>query len=417
MRRLFTLLCCSVSIVSCEARIADVEIDSDVRPLATAPDLIPTNTMQRYKDALPTVAWRQLQEILESPKTIWFDKTAMIPSYQDSVGDGSYTPIGARPNSRGRGIIVPAGRRLFDPDNEHWSFPFGHTAGTDRVPNKTVINFMSLPEQNGSYLPIVYWTIDDNRALGGLGLHKWTWLFPVGTTMGEIIFLEDAGELFPVEVRTRRRYLTGWSVNAYRPFATAQDLADAIRAKKPDFANSPNLAAFVAHLEDNTTIVPKSLDSPDFNQVFQTSGYEDVLPPIGDNQLVRELLTTSTFVSSYGQAWKKNGTQEAFYASTSESFSIVPSQNDIGVLEVREEFCVQCHQEAGRAIHEFEPDAILYGDIWGEDRIFSFHPWDQDQYPEFNTDNREVRPVFATNGIVERYNQSQHPDTIYRVIE
>ena len=104
-------------------------------------------------------------------------------------------------------------------------------------------------------------------------------------------------------------------------------------------------------------------------------------------------------------------------SSAADSIVQTPSQNDIGVLEVREEFCVQCHQEAGRAIHEFEPDAILYGDIWGEDRIFSFHPWDQDQYPEFNTDNREVRPAFASNGIVERYNQSQHPDTIYRVIE
>ena len=418
MRRLLLLACCLSFVVSCEPRIDSFETNTSARGLATPPELVSPSTLQRYKDALPTVAYRRLQQIFESPNTIWYDKTAMIPSYQDSVGDGSFTPIGARPNSRGRGIIVPAGRRLFHPDNEHWSFPFGHTAGTDRVENKLVVNFMHLPEDaSGEYLPVVYWTIDDNRALGGLGLHKWTWLFPVGTTLGEVIFLDDGGDLYPIEVRTRRRYLTGWAVNAYRPFATAQRLADAVKRERPDWANDGTLSTFVAHLEDDTAITPKSLDSPDFNQIFQVSGFEDVLPPIGDAALVRTLLSSTTFVSAYGLPWKKDGQREAFYATTNEAFSIVSADNDVGVLEVREEFCVNCHQEAGRGIHEFEPDAILYGDIWGEDRIFSFHPWDQTQYPEFNTDNRRVRPAFAQSGVVVRYDERLHPDTIYRAIQ
>ncbi len=386
---------------------------------AVAPDaplLLSNGALARYRAALPTVAHRRLQTIFESPSTIWFDKEVMIPSYQDSVGDGSYTPIGARPNSRGRGIIVPAGRRLFSADGEHWSFPFGHTAGTDRTPNKHVINFMSLPTDDDGFLPVVYETFDDNRALGGLGLHKWTWLFPVGTTMGEVIFLEDAGELYPVEVRTRRRYLTGWAVNAYRPFPTAIHLAEAIRREAPSWSSDAALSALVEHLERADTIAAKTLRSPDFNDVFVTSGFEDVLPPLGDAALVKHLLTTTTFVSAYGQTWKSDGTDSAVFATTNEAFSVVPAHSDIAVLEVRESSCVRCHQEAGRAIDDFEPEAILYGDIWGEDRIFSFHPWDQDRYVEFNSDNRRVRPLFDDHGVVARLDPSVHSNDVYRAI-
>ncbi|MEQ8275568.1 MAG: hypothetical protein RMA76_33500 [Deltaproteobacteria bacterium] len=411
MHRLFIL--CTTFVVACGAE----PYGTTSRAVAPdAPLILSNGTLARYRAALPTVAHRRLQEILEAPSTIWFDKETMIPSYQDSVGDGSYTPIGARANSRGRGVIVPAGRRLFSDDGEHWSFPFGHTAGTDRTPNKVVINFMSLPADERGFLPVVYETFDDNRALGGLGLHKWTWLFPVGTMMGEVIFLEESDELYPVEVRTRQRYLTGWATNAYRPFPAATQLADAIKREAPSWASDAQLSALVAHLERPDTLAAKTLRSPDFNDIFVTSGFEDVLPPVGDAELVKHLLTTTTFKSAYGLPWKIDGTNAAFYATTNETFSVVPADSDIALLEVRESSCVRCHQEAGRPIDDFEPEAILYGDIWGEDRIFSFHPWDQDRYVEFNTENRRVRPLFDDHGIVARLDRAKHPDTIYRTI-
>src|SRR5688572_2342409 len=81
-----------------------------------APQLLPPADLARYQAALPDVAWKKLQDIFDSPSTIWWDKETMIPSYQDSVGDGSFTPIGARANSAGRAIIVPEGKRLFSDD-------------------------------------------------------------------------------------------------------------------------------------------------------------------------------------------------------------------------------------------------------------------------------------------------------------
>ena len=69
------------------------------------------------------------------------------------------------------------------------------------------------------------------------------------------------------------------------------------------------------------------------------------------------------------------------------------------------------------ASEDFEPAAVLYGDIWGEDRIFSFHPWDQSRYSTFNTENRQVRPELATNNLVVRYDATTHPDPRYRWID
>jgi hypothetical protein len=377
------------------------------------PQILPADRLDRYARALPQIAHAKLIDVFGSPSTLWYDKTSMIPSYQDSVGDGSFTPIGARANSQGLEIIVPEGRRLFDEDGVHWSFPFGHTAGLDQSHNKVVINFLSLPIENDAFLPIVYDVTDDDSARGGLGLHQWRWMFPKGTIIGEVVFIENpAGKLLPTEVRVRRRWIDGWSINAYRPFPTARSLADAIERLRPAWESQANLRAFVEHLEDPTTLEPRTVSSPGFNGIVTLEGSLDVLPSLGDPALVEELLTTTTFVSSYGLSWKSNGGSTTFAPSTLEDVAVVPIASEAGLLEVRESSCTRCHQNAGKAIEDFEPAAVLYGDIWGSDQIFSFHPWDQDRYVTFNTENREVRPELTA--IVHPYDTSRHPSSIYR---
>src|SRR5262245_30345777 len=61
----------------------------------TMPQILGAAALAEYKAALPHVAYKKLEDILQSPSTLWWDKETMIPSYQDSVGDGSFTPIGA----------------------------------------------------------------------------------------------------------------------------------------------------------------------------------------------------------------------------------------------------------------------------------------------------------------------------------
>jgi hypothetical protein len=383
-----------------------------------APQLLAADVLAKYKTALPRITFAGLQRIFESPGTLWYDKVAMVPSYQDSVGDGVQTPIGARANSQGRDAIsvIPRGRRFFSEDGKTWSFPFAHTAGTDKATNLTVVNFLWLPVVNGKRLPVVYRTINDPNGMGGLGLRKWTWMFPKGTVVGEILFLTDsAGALTACEVRTRSRYLDGWGTNVFRPYPTAASLSAAIKEKRANWAQTPTLAAMVSHLENPGTLQAASADSPAYNNVFQVTGALDPLPPFQDPALVKELLA-KPFVPAYGLAWKASGNQRAFAPTTQEAFSIVPNGYEAGLLEVNERACTKCHDQAGRAINDFESTAVLYGDIWGEDQVFSFHPYDQTQYGNFNTENRRVRPEFATSGYVVAYDPNQHPATVYKAI-
>lgn len=382
---------------------------------SAAPVVLAPDVLARYKTALPHVAYKKLQDIFDSADTMWWDKETIVPSYQDCVGDGSFTPIGARANSQGKGVIVPEGKRLFSADGETWAFPFAHTGGTDRSTNILIINFMHLPIENGTPLPVVYETTDNDGALGGLGLHEWTWMYPKGALLGEVILLSDsAGTLYPAEVRIRTRYIDGWATNVFRPFPTPARLIDAIQRLRPDWMMQNNLRAFIDHLNDNTTLASASESSPAFNELVSFNGYLDELPPLGDEQLVRELLTQTTFISAYADVWKKDGAHESYAASTSESFSVVPNNYEAGLLPVNETTCTQCHQDAGRLIEDFEPAAVLYGDIWGSDQIFSFHPWDEAEYVNFNNENRIVKQ--ALRGIVVPYDPAQHPDRLYRAL-
>jgi hypothetical protein len=413
----FAAVAAACNVESQEAAASASASITEAAPPA-APQIVDGTTLATYKAALPKVAWPELQTMLESPSTLWFDKATMIPSYQDSVGDNAQTPIGARANSQGRAVIVEPGKRLFSDDGKTWAFPFAHTAGTDQSSNVFVVDFLFLPAKDDKLLPVVYRVVNDPTARGGLGLHKWTWTYPKGATLGEVIFVRDAsGGLYPVELRTRTRYLDGWAVNAYRPFPTAKSFVAAIKQKRLQWQSNASLKRVVDQLESQAALEARSLTSPGFNNVFSVTGSLDVLPDLGDEALVKDLLKTTTFVSAYGTTWRATGGSKTFAPSTKAKFSIVPQDYEAGLLAVDEKTCTQCHKEAGRAIEDFEPQAVLYGDIWGEDQIFSFHPYDQSRYANFNTENRAVRPAFASAGVVERYDATKHSAAVYRVLD
>src|SRR5262249_22060670 len=156
-----------------------------------------------YRAALPKVGWPRLAAILASPSTIFWDKTVMPGAYQDTVGDGSSLPLGARLNSEGKSLIVPEGKKLFSDDGTTWAFPFGHTAGADAASGAIVIDFMNLPA------PIV--TRVETGSVDGLPINRWNWAFPKGAIVGEVVFVRIGGELVATELRVRERWDDKWS--------------------------------------------------------------------------------------------------------------------------------------------------------------------------------------------------------------
>ncbi len=416
-RNLMYISVSALTSVACAPRLGQRSADLNAMDQAnpTIVQIVPTQTLAAYKAAMPKFAFQRLNSIVTSSDTLWYDKTTMIGTYQDTVGHGQGAPIGMRRNGEGAGLIVPQGRKLFSADGKTWSFPFAHTAGTDRSSNLQVVNFMHLPRAEGTLQPVVYWIINDRRTRGGLGLLQWRWMYPRGTVFGEMLFNKTSdGQLLPTELRTRERQLVGWSTNVYRPFSNAAALSIAIKQRRPNWQQLDNLNRVIQSLESDASLKPLRMNSDGFPGTFRAEGFQDELPDFGDEELVKELLRNTPFVSVYGEAWKESGERRAFAPTSTARLSIVPNQYEAGILEMRDNSCQRCHQDAQRRVEDFAPAAILYGDIWGSDDIFSFHPFDQRRYSADGNENRSVRPEFASSGMVQPYDPKRHTDSHYR---
>lgn len=382
--------------------IPTAQVDDSDPPNIPVTQIVEASTLASYKAALPKVAYGRLAKILASPSTLFYDKRVMPGAYQDTVD----STRGARFNNSGAGLIVPQGRKLFSRDGQSWQFPFGHTAGADDAPNTVIANFISLPAQRGALLPVAYKI--ENTSQGGFPNSRWTWSFPKGTVIGEIIMIRDGGNLVTAEIRTRERFADRWATNSFRPFPTAGTLAAALKEKSP---GSPAIAA----LENNATLQAKRLDSPAFNNLVVLEGSVDAPLPDLDESVARDLLKNTPFVASYGTAWKINGAQHAFGATgpTSPRLSVVPSRFENGLFEVRETTCDKCHNQGGYFIGDLVGAAVLYGDLWGVDRIFSFYVFDPTRIDSSGNENRTARPAFTQAGIIAPYDASKHPSSLY----
>ena len=148
----------------------------------------------------------------------------------------------------------------------------------------------------------------------------------------------------------------------------------------------------------------------------------DQLPEFNDAGLVKELLKTTVFVSSYGQVWKKSVDLKSFAPTTSSTLSVVPHNYQAGFFEVKEDSCMRCHKESGRKVSEFYSGLYLYGEVWGKDGIFSFHPFDESEFSKLRGqgsavdgyyDNRKINPKLSAMGVFERYDASKHSTELY----
>ncbi len=208
-------------------------------------DIMPPARAAGFKAMVPPVADQRLAAILRGDTTMWYDRAALIPGYQDSMGD----PVGFRPNTIESILIdlaVPGGHaRLFE-DRGHFNFPFGHTGASDRAVGMSVVNFWSPPKDAANrVVPVAYWRSNN--------FSRYRWLFPFGTTLGELMITKlPNGQDRVFEIRTRTRYAAGWSVDLFRPFNTADRLATAITTKRPDGQSSVSLGRLVPYLRNRT---------------------------------------------------------------------------------------------------------------------------------------------------------------------
>jgi hypothetical protein len=384
---------------------------------------IPATQLSAIKAALPKVGWSRLQKVFGDADTFWYDHASMQPSYQETGSPGG----GARDNAHWRDLIADTGtndpntnpavgaEKVYDNVAKRWRFPVATTAGTDDSTNLVLVDFLSLPKDASGKIQ----SIPISTGMDQLHLW-WQWQYPNGTMIGEVLFISDGSNLLPTEVRVRTRYAGGWAVNSFRPFPEAAALSAAIKARRPGWASNPQLAQVVQQIDGTDGLTPKRLTATGLVGTFDQDGVIDVLPDFGDAALVRELLTGTTFVSAYGAVWRQNGTATAYAASTASDLSIVPKSYTVGLIEVRESSCVRCHQETGRELEQFYPGLTLYGEVWGKDNVFTFHPFDESYYPQLDLDsgsgvqdNRHMNPKLTAMGLIAPYDPAVHTGPFY----
>lgn len=403
-------------------RRAEIPLDAD-RPV----DIMPRDQLADVAARAPHVEDAWLLSVLESADTMWYDRRSIIPGYQDSFGDNSVLPIGMRPNTIDPGLInlaVPGGHGQIFVEFGVFHFPFGRPTGAHER-DVAAVDFWQLPRDEGGALrPVVYWQRDPNGYT-----HRIEWLFPVGTVLGEVLYLIDpSGERLCFEIRTRVRELDRWRSDVFRPFPRATDLADALeraRAGRPEWASSSEIDALVSHLRDPSTLRSARLSATNFPGAFPAmEGAEDVLPGLANDSILREVLATTPFRSARGAVWKEQGTLRSYAPTTDAEVHVVPRGYAAGFLSVDDETCSRCHRDAGRPFRDWYDNIIAYGELWGEDESFSWHPFATARFVdpssgsvrEFNYDNREMRADFVSAGVLVRYERARHPDTLYRSI-
>lgn len=383
-------------------------------------DIISADTLARVAARMPCISDPELVALFESTDTLWYDKASMVPSYQDSAGDNTTFPVGMRPNTIQPNLIVEGGHEAFFEDIGHFHFPFGRPTGS---PDGSIaaVDFWHVPRADGEILPVVWWFRQPNSFTW-----RYEWIFPVGTTLGEMLYVVDAdGTWWPFEIRTRTREIDGWKADVFRPFPEATQLAEALSVKRqedPVWSESSEIDALIDHLDDETTLVADQLRADLFPTVLPPiDGASDVLPGLSDSTILKELMMETGFTSTRGTVWKASGSLHSYAPTTDADFQVVPTSYNAGFLAPTDESCARCHRDAGHPFKDFHDFVYLYGELWGADQVFTWHPFEADNFvnadgtvKNFNYDNRVIRDDFASTGLVEEFDPAVHSEADYQ---
>lgn len=375
-------------------------------------DLMTPDKSRLYRSLLPHLTDPELEKALNSCNSIWYDSENIIPGYQDSLGD----PKGFRPNtidSRFINLAVPGGWEKLFQKKGLFNFPFG-TGGVDSSSNVIKVNFWLPPQLNGSLLPVAIWKASFSR---------YHWLFPVKTQIGEILMMRFSDQDLRIfEIRVKKREINRWTNTVFRPFLNREELTQALKALPHKRSDSDCLEKLVEELEKPKSLLSHPLSSPYFKGAFSDPDSAlDFLPPLCDKNHSKTLLSQARFREVGGSFWRKDEHLTTYAATTKLPDSIVPTKYEAGAFPVTDESCNRCHDQAGRQIGDFHPRLIAYGELWGEDDIFSWHPFESSSFlkpdgniKNFNDDNRKVRIDLLKRGLVQWIPEKEQPSEIYR---
>ena len=367
--------------------------------------LMSASRRENLRRLLPDVEDSALKRILEDPALILYTEAEIPKAYQ--IWDGQLQGVHRADYNISAEASEPYG-------NGNFEFPWGAPAGTHRAGGVRSFRFLWLPhDAAGRTWPVAWYT---NQVAGDTS-PGYAWVFPIGTVIGEVLTLRAPnGYDYTFELRVRFRESNEWGVDVFRPFPTAGHLARRIRQLRPAAATDPRLARLLGHLETPRPLTSSYLgDSHPTRQAFSQTMGVDMLPSVGDDRLVRELLISTPFASSMGQVWRRGTNRQwTFAANTNANFHIVPANYDAGFIEVNRKSCMRCHETCNEPVSRFDYFRDWYGHVRGSDGIFSFHPFEPSSMSGNGFGGSEaMRYAFVQAGVVAQYDPKRHPASRY----
>ncbi len=363
---------------------------------------------QAFRKLMPKVDDPNLQEKFADPRLILYTDREMPRAYQDwsTMLPGIHSPSYN---------ISANGSEPFGNGNRE--FPWSTPAGTHRSTRVSSFKFLWLPEtEDGRVAPVVWY----RTRLPGDNSAGYAWLFPVGTLVGEVLYMTGPdGRGYTFEVRVRNREEGEWGVDVFRPFPESADLANAIKERRPEWADNAELVSLVEHLESKTAMPKQTLrDSQPGRAVFRQQMGVDSLPPM-DDALAAELLTSTEFESVLADYWR---TDEAglvtFAPTTDDEFHIVPRNYDGGFIQPERESCLRCHETVAANVRDFDFSRDWYGRVRGSDGIFSFHPFSPSSISSNGYGSSvSMRDSMERAGVLERYDPQIHTAERYQRVK
>lgn len=339
---------------------------------------------------IPKTSDAELKRILEDKSTIFY-KLPQIWQHYVPPSEIEHRNLTLLTTTRTVNPMIWALYHVdYKPDSHaNFNFPWETTIGLNSIKKESdsfkTFNFLNLPTDSlGKKIPILI-----------IREYPIKWIYPVGTTVGEIIYVTHNKVNYIQEIRTRKKSVGSldWVPNLYRPISNREE-----------YINLTNSAEYVP---------AKSymhFRNPQEDEVFKMEGLVERLPALEENK-VKKLLSLPF----------KNVTEDNWSPSSEQDFHILPKNYCFSLLGSIDSFtCADCHRQTQISVRNLVPkdpsvinDPQGTGNIRGSDGIFTWHPF----FVKTEKDNKEPtvysnpRKYDFDNNVIKNYNEKETIDS------
>lgn len=295
----------------------------------------------------------RMDHILHSPRTIFYKLPQVFQQYVPArrvehkdltLGGSNYSITRA---------VWGVYKTSFRPEfNANLDFPWETTVGLNmshkqgNSPYGTV-NFLYLPQDmDGRTKPILLLTDEPPVQ----------WVFPPGTVIGEIIYVQYKGEKYVQEVRTRTRNVDNkrWFAGVFRPVKDRYEY---------QYLTGMSYQPHKRYM---------SFRNPEEDEVMRLEGTVEKLPDLSE-EMVKRLLALPF----------KDVTVPNWSPAPDQEFHILPKDYSFALVgDASSESCTRCHNQTQISVRNLIPreplivsNPLKVGNIRGCDSVFTWHPF------------------------------------------